>query len=75
MSYAVVLGPEAEEDLARLPPLVASFLLDELDRLAADPVALSRPSHVPYPPNAQAFRTRFEHEGVRYFFHIQFKYR
>ncbi len=75
MSFAVVLSPEAEEDLGKLPPLVASYVLDELDRLAANPGGLRRPSHFPYLPGAQAFHCEpYEHEGVRYFPYVQFKY-
>ena len=75
MSYSVAYSPEAESDLAKLPPLVASFLLDEIDRLATDPVGLSRPAHFPYPPIGQAFHCGpFEHEGVRYTFYVCFRY-
>jgi hypothetical protein len=75
VSYAVAYSPEAEEDLGKLPPLVASFVLDEIDRLAADPVALSRPAHFPYRPVGQAFHCGpSEHEGVRYSFYVCFTY-
>jgi hypothetical protein len=47
MSYAVVWGPESEDDYAKLPPLIQSHLLDEIDRLASDPVGLSVKSHFP----------------------------
>ena len=49
MSYAVRLTPDAERDLARLSPMLASHTLDQLDRLAADPVRLSRPPSFPHP--------------------------
>lgn len=74
MGFAVVLSPEAERRLDQLPPIVASFLLDELDRLAANPHGLSVKAHFPYPPIGQAFRTQFEHDDVRYFFYIAFRY-
>ena len=75
MSYGVELGPEAEADVAKLPPLVASFVLDALERLATDPVNLGRPPHFPYRPTGRAFRCGpFEHEGVRYSFYVAFRY-
>ena len=49
MSYAVALTPVAERDLEALPPMLASHVLDQLDRLAADPVRLSRRASFPHP--------------------------
>ncbi len=49
MSYDVRLTPDAERDYARLPPMLASYVLDQLDTLAADPVGLSRPPSFPHP--------------------------
>ena len=57
MSYAVVWAPEAEADYDKLPPLIQSHLLDEIDLLAQDPVGLSIRSHFPYRPGA-AYRAR-----------------
>jgi hypothetical protein len=75
MSYAVVWGPEAEADYAKLPPLVQSRLLDEIDRLAEDPVALSGKSHFPYRPDRQMFRVTIEgDEGGTYYVYVLFKY-
>jgi hypothetical protein len=75
MSYAVVWGPEAEADYAKLPALVQSHLLDEIDRLASDPVALSVRSHFPYRPDRQMFRVSRENEdGRTYFLYVLFKY-
>jgi hypothetical protein len=75
VSYSVAYSPEAEDDLAKLPPLVASFVLDEIDRLATDPVRLSRPAHFPYPPAGQAFHCGpYEHDGVHYWFYVSFRY-
>ena len=51
MSYGVVWAPEAEADYAKLPPLVQSRLLDDIDRLAQDPVGVSVRSHFPYRPD------------------------
>lgn len=74
MSYAVVWAPDAEEDFRKLPPLVASHLLDEIDRLSEDPVVLSRRSHFPYRPDRQMFRVAREHEGKVYHIYVLFKY-
>ena len=49
MSYAVSLTPDAESDLSRLPALLASYVLDQLDLLAENPVALSKPPSFPHP--------------------------
>ena len=49
MSYAVELTPVAEGDLDSLPPMLASHVLEQLDRLAADPVRLSRRGSFPHP--------------------------
>ena len=75
MSYAVVWGPEAEEDYFKLPPLVQSHLLDELDRLAEDPVRLSTRSHFPYRIDRQLFRPASRREGdCTYHIVVLFKY-
>jgi hypothetical protein len=49
MSYAVELTQTAERDLAGLQPLLASHVLEQLDRLAAAPVRLSRRGAFPHP--------------------------
>lgn len=50
MSYAVVFGPRAEDDFHNIgDPVLQSFVLDELDKLAADPVGLSRRAGFPHP--------------------------
>ena len=44
MGYGVIFSAEAEEDIERIAskyPVVASRILDEVEKLAADPVALS----------------------------------
>jgi mRNA-degrading endonuclease RelE of RelBE toxin-antitoxin system len=75
MSYAVVWAPEAEADYARLPALIQSHLLDEIDRLAKDPVSLSIRSHFPYRPDRQMFRVSKQHEdGRSYQLYVLFKY-
>ena len=75
MSYAVEWGPEAEADYAKLPPLIQSHLLDEIDRLAQDPVGLSVKSHFPYRPDRQMFRVAKEDEdGRTYYLYVLFKY-
>ena len=74
MSYGVEFAAEAEADLAALPPIAASLLLDEVERLATDPVGLSRKSHFPYLPGRQLFSTRCTAEGATYVFTVLFRY-
>jgi hypothetical protein len=53
MPYAVVFTPEAESDLSRLAdkdPLLASYVLDQAERLAQNPTELSHRGGVPFPP-------------------------
>jgi len=75
MPYAVEYTAEAEADLAALPPLVASFTLDEIDRLAADPVGLGRPSYFPFLPSRQMFETRYDGSEGTYFLRVFFRYK
>ena len=49
MSYRVVFGTRAEEDFEHIAdPILQSHVLDQLDRLAADPLALSRRGGFPH---------------------------
>ena len=49
MSYNVVFGPRAEEDFRNIgDPVLQSHVLDELDKLAADPVGLSARGSFPH---------------------------
>jgi len=74
MGFVVEWEDEAEQDLAALPPLMASHVLDQVDRLADDPVRLSRPSHFPYRP-AQAFSFSYRSEGRTHYLTVLFHYR
>jgi hypothetical protein len=74
MAYAVEWEAEAEQDLSRLPPLLASHVLDQVDLLVQDPVRLSRPSRFPYRP-AQAYSFAHQYEGVTYYVTVLFSYR
>jgi mRNA-degrading endonuclease RelE of RelBE toxin-antitoxin system len=74
MPYAVEYTAEAEADLDAMPPLVASFTLDEIDRLAADPVGLGGPSYFPFLPNRQVFETRYDGSEGTYFLRVFFRY-
>ena len=49
MSYNVVFAPEAESDYEKIgDPILQSHVLDELDKLAADPRRLGRPGAFPH---------------------------
>ena len=43
MPFGVEWAPRGEDDYHRLPELLASRLLDQIERLAQDPVRLSTP--------------------------------
>jgi len=75
MSYTIRLTPVAQEDVRRLPPSAAVFLARQLELLAQNPTALSRPSRFPYPPDAQLYEFHRDIDGGnREFFHVLFKY-
>lgn len=73
MSYAVVWEPDAQQDLDRLPPLLASVILDEIDRLAQRPTELSLPPSFPHPlfPKYQFWGFNGKH---RYHVTVLFQY-
>jgi hypothetical protein len=57
VNYEVTLAPQAEEDLAGLPPPLQQYVEQQLLRLAADPLGLGRRSvSPPYPPRCQLFQ-------------------
>jgi hypothetical protein len=74
MTYGVEFAPPADEAISSLPPLVASGVLDGIDRLAEDPVRLSRPSHFPYRPGRQMYQFWVEAEGTRWWITVFFRY-
>jgi hypothetical protein len=49
MSYQVRLDEEAQSALVKFPATVRAVLVRELERLASDPVKLSRPAAFPHP--------------------------
>lgn len=74
MSYSVEFTPPADEALAALPPLVASGVLDGIDRLVDDPVRLGKPSHFPYRPGRQMYQFWVEAEATRWWMTVFFRY-
>ena len=74
MSYNVAFEDEASEGLLRLPPLIASKVLDEIDRLAQVPAGLSRPSYFPYLPVGQIYQFWCETAEDRFWISIFFQY-
>jgi mRNA-degrading endonuclease RelE of RelBE toxin-antitoxin system len=75
MSHQPLFSPAAEKDLARLPEAFQKHVLAEIERLAANPVLLSRPSVPPWLPNRQMFRADpLEVEDGRHEFHVFFRY-
>ena len=75
MSYGVRWKPEADEDFARIAarhPVAPSFILDQIDRLAEDPIRLCRrPSfpHLPLP------KFQFWATAERVFLHVTVLFR
>jgi len=75
MPYHLVLSPQAEQDLASFPPSLRKHVIDSLQHLAENPVAISRPSHFPYPPECQLFRPDpFFDETDRHELMVLFRY-
>lgn len=75
MPYTVILSPQAEADFLSFPPGLQSFIEQNINRLAENPVQLSRRGAFPYPENAQLFH--FDHpnlDGKAHFFTILFRY-
>ena len=55
VGYDIILSPGALDELVRLPLSVQNYVEQQLERLAADPMALGRRSAFPYPSNCQLF--------------------
>lgn len=73
MSYAVDLGPRFVERWRELPTDDAEYVLDQLDLLAAGPVARSRPSKLPA-YRFQLFRFSGPRLGPYAVFEVRFQY-
>ena len=74
MSYDADIGPEAAQDLARLPLPVAEHVERCIGDLCNRPTELSRRSRFPFIQNAQLFSFVHDFEGTRYWFNILFQY-
>lgn len=76
MTWRVVLSTPAQEDLRNLPPELLPIAIDELRRLGANPVTLSRRSVTPpYPPGYQMFEFLRVLDGRRHTVVVLFRYR
>jgi hypothetical protein len=73
MSYEVVISDDAFEVLAKLPIPVANALEQQINRVAQDPIRLSRPSCFPWPAG-QSFDFEFDFESKRYYLTPIFKF-
>jgi len=73
MPFGVEWAPRGDDDYNRLPPLLASRVLEEIDKLAANPLHLSRPAKG---PNQLYQRHVFlcEHDGEEVVVTIVFQY-
>jgi hypothetical protein len=77
MTYGVSYEQEAEDDLDRIAnkfgPLLASYVMDQIDECAKDPVNRSRRAsfpHLPYPK----FQFWGPNEEKRFHFTVLFRY-
>lgn len=73
MGYSVEFEREALEDLAKLDPVLASRLLDEVERCAVASTTQSRRAGLPYLPY-QRFEIELTHDDVKHFFAVLFQY-
>jgi mRNA-degrading endonuclease RelE of RelBE toxin-antitoxin system len=73
VNYAVVIAPEALNDLDQLPSRVRQEVEYGIRRLATDPVRLSKPSTFPYVP-AQCYRIKGSHGRSAFFITVLFRY-
>lgn len=73
MPYEVRLQPAAIEDLNALPLPVQNAVEQHLQRLASNPVLLSRRAAYPYPPG-QFYQFDVDLEQTRYEITILFRY-
>jgi hypothetical protein len=75
MAYHPILSPQARKDLASFSGPMRQHIVAALRMLAADPVGLSSPSFLPYPPDCLLFRPNpfFDDRG-RHEFMALFRY-
>jgi hypothetical protein len=74
MPYAVEWASPAEDDLAKLDPMEASFVLDQIDRLAASPQALCTAPGFPHPEHFWKFSFWCREEADRVFITVLFSW-
>ncbi|MGA2230158.1 MAG: hypothetical protein ABSH22_04455 [Tepidisphaeraceae bacterium] len=63
MNYEVILDAWAQHNIAHFSPSIKSKIYDQLKRLEADPVRLSKRSHFPYRERCQMFDFTIDLEG------------
>jgi hypothetical protein len=71
VTYTVVYMPDAETGLDRLPPMVASKVMDEVDKLECDdPYELLEPWYYLFRPVGWYYRFAIDEVEAMYFFHL-----
>lgn len=75
MSYDIVFGPNALDELDWIPEEAVDKLDRRLRRLAKDPVKLSEPAAFPDPCTGQKYTFRCRAAGRRFEFVAYFYYR
>lgn len=73
MSYSVEVGPQAIDDLERLPEAIQRAILRSLRELATSPSKHSRPAIPPYPPG-MLFRADLSIQGITCLLDVVFRY-
>jgi hypothetical protein len=68
------LDEEAAQSLRVLPPPLRTHVYRELQRLASNPAALSRPAAFPHPLDGQLFDTKILLDNTQHFFTVMFRY-
>ena len=75
MSYRLAFGPKAQEAYDGLPFSLLDAFDTEMDRLAADPSAVSVPGAFPFLADRMVYHFSVEdHEGGRWHFAAHFRY-
>ena len=74
MPYELIYSPAADEQFDALPVHLQSLVLDNLDRLAEDPVSASNPPSSPLWPARQLFSFESDDGMERRLFFVVWRY-
>jgi hypothetical protein len=75
VSYRLAFGPKAQDAYDSLPLSLLDEFDSHMDRLAAEPTAVSVPGTFPFPADRMVFHFDItDHEGGRWDFAAHFRY-